>query len=108
MSQKSFNTVEKQPNCTTESGKLEKGLNIRTEFKGNFEHYECKIQLKNIGLTDSGIWTCEMESYVFGPIRGTVQRKDMSLNVIKGQSKIELFNKLKLKLRRDPKYLTFI
>ena len=88
--------------------KVEEGLNNRTTFTGNFKNDECKIELKNVTLADSGTWTCEMESYVFGPIRGTVQMKELSVKVIGKKSKAKLFNKLKLKLRKTPKYFSLI
>ena len=105
---KASDTVEKQPNCFANTSKMEEGLNNRTTFKGNFKNDECKIELKNVTLTDSGNWTCEMESYVFGPLRGTVKRKELSVKVIGRKSKAKLFNKLKLKLRKRPKYYSFI
>merc|ERR1712203_579045 len=57
------------------------GLNSRVAFTGNYDSHECQIEISNAtSLVDAGNWTCDIESYVFGPIRGD---KDIAtINVI--------------------------
>ena len=50
-------------------------------FTGDNDKYECTIQLNYITTGDFGNWTCEMESYVFGPFRGTIKTKMMYLDM---------------------------
>merc|ERR1712156_391134 len=57
-------------------------LNNRAHFKGSYSNNECSIDLENVQLTDQGAWSCEMERYVWGPARGSVHKKSLSLNVI--------------------------
>ena len=40
------------------------------EFVGDYDNYECAIELTNISLEDAGKWTCEIESYYAGRYRG--------------------------------------
>ena len=67
------NDVKKQT-CTE--------LNDRAHFRGSYESHECSIDLENAQLSDQGEWSCEMESYVWGPARGSTHKKSLSLNVI--------------------------
>ena len=57
-------------------------LKDRTVFKGTYNNYECAMELKNIQLFDIGDWSCEMEKYVWGSVRGSTHKKVLSLNVI--------------------------
>ena len=70
---KAHNDVKKQT-CTE--------LNDRAHFRGSYESHECSIDLENAQLSDQGEWSCEMESYVWGPARGSTHKKSLSLNVI--------------------------
>ena len=104
---KHSNTVEKQDNCTLDNGNSEVGeslWNSRITFKGDYHKYECKIQLDHISEWDFGDWTCEMESYVLGPLKGYTKRKIVHLigyNKTKnGRSNYKSFTKLKEELAK--------
>merc|ERR1712150_8717 len=56
-------------------------LNDRARFVGSYKNKECAIELKNVQLSDGGDWSCEMESYVWGVVRGYTHKKSLSLNV---------------------------
>ena len=57
-------------------------LNDRAHFRGSYESHECSIDLENAQLSDQGEWSCEMESYFWGPARGSTHKRSLSLNVI--------------------------
>ena len=40
------------------------------EWSGDYEKFECALTIKNAKLEDSGIWSCEIESYPDGQYRG--------------------------------------
>ena len=42
----------------------------RMEWSGDYEKLECAITIENAKLEDSGIWSCEIESYPNGQYRG--------------------------------------
>ena len=75
----------------------------RVSFKGDYHKYECTIQVEKITTEDEGTWKCEVESYVFGPFRGTVKTKTISMNVFQSQSKSQPKSKLFKKLEKDLK-----
>ena len=56
-------------------------LNDRALFVGSYKNKECAIELKNVQLSDGGDWSCEMESYVWGVVRGYTHKKSLPLNV---------------------------
>ena len=58
-----FGAVRKQ--------KCDQDLKARVQFVGKYSEHECAIQVSNITLSDGGEWTCELESYVWGPISGS-------------------------------------
>ena len=60
---RSYGKVRKQ--------KCDTNWNERIEFLGNYNENECSIELSNLTLSDAGEWTCDLESYVWGPISGT-------------------------------------
>ena len=52
----------------------------KAHFDGNYESNECKLVLKNVETSDSGTWTCRMESYAsIGS--GTSRDKQLKLEV---------------------------
>ena len=57
----------------------------RISYIGSFEAHECKIQLKNVSMSDQGSWTCEVhkteEDVVIENIQLTVLPK---LAIFKG------------------------
>ena len=73
----------------------------RVSFTGDYHKYECTIQVEKITSEDDGTWKCEVESYVFGPFRGTVKTKTILINVFQSQSKSESKSKLFKKLQKD-------
>ena len=69
---KSKHDAVKKQKCPT--------LKNRMQFDGNYEAHECKVVLSNVGLADSGNWTCKIEQYkAIG--RGPVRRKEINLEV---------------------------
>ena len=100
------NQVEKQNDCTLDDlpthPNSSKALS-RISLKGDYHKYECKIQVDGISIDDDGSWKCDMESYVFGPFRGTLNTKTISINVfqkqLKSQPKSKMFQRLKSNLR---------
>ena len=52
----------------------------KAHFDGNYESNECKLVLKNVETSDSGIWTCNMVEYAFMG-RGTSRAKQLKLEV---------------------------
>ena len=68
----------------------------KTHFDGVYDSNECKLVLKNVETSDSGIWTCRMEEYSrFG--RGTSKDKKLklevgsSINIRQGTNKYQNF-----------------
>ena len=61
---KSKHDAVKKQKCPT--------LKDRMQFDGNYNAHECKVVLTNVGMADSGIWTCKIEEYASigrGPVR---------------------------------------
>ena len=54
-------------------------MNDRIEFVGNYNEYDCSIELSNLSVSDAGEWTCDLESYVWGPISGTKDTAEFNL-----------------------------
>ena len=75
---RSSGSVQKQ-NCDHE-------LNDSIRFLGNYNKHECSIQLSNLSLSDVGEWTCELESYVWGPISGNKDKAVLNLMVGSSES----------------------
>jgi hypothetical protein len=71
---KSHGAVKKQT-CTE--------LDNRAIFRGDYNGHECAIDLTNVQLSDNGEWSCEMESYVWGIVRGYTHKKSLNLRVVK-------------------------
>ena len=55
--------------------------NDRIKFVGNYNEYDCSIELSNLSLSDAGEWTCNLESYVWGPISGTTDTAEFYLMI---------------------------
>ena len=53
----------------------------RMSFIGDYSNNECAVELKDISEADSGIWECEMEKYVFGIVRGPIDKVYFNINV---------------------------
>ena len=58
-------------------------LDNRAIFRGDYNSHECAIDLTNVQLSDNGEWSCEMESYVWGIVRGYTHKKSLNLRVVK-------------------------
>ena len=70
---RSYGDVKKQ-SCDT-------NLNDRIQFVGNYNKYDCSIELSNLTLSDAGEWTCDLESYVWGPLSGTKDTAEFNLTI---------------------------
>ena len=60
----------------------------KADFHGNYNNHECAIKVKNATFMDSGIWTCDLESYHFGfnrgdgfKVRGAIEVKVLPLMI---------------------------
>ena len=42
----------------------------RFEFRGSYDNYECGLEILEAEEADDGEWSCEMESYVKGGLKG--------------------------------------
>ena len=56
-------------------------LRNRVKFVGDYDSHECKVELKNVQLSDAGNWTCKVEAYGFFT-RGDIVSKEINLRVI--------------------------
>ena len=54
-------------------------FNDRIRFLGNYGNHECSIELSNLTLSDAGKWSCELQSYVLGPISGSSDKASLHL-----------------------------
>ena len=61
-----------------------RGLEERLEWAGDYESHSCSVRVNEADSLDTGLWTCEMESYKFGGGRGsgTVVSKDIYVQVM--------------------------
>ena len=50
-------------------------LQNRIEFVGEYYSNVCEVRLDALTSDDLGQWSCEMESYVWGAIRGTTDKR---------------------------------
>ena len=63
-------------------------LRNRMNYVGQYDEHECKVELKNVDVSDSGNWTCKVEGYGFFT-RGDIVKKYINLgieNVTRGNS----------------------
>ena len=60
------------------------GLEERVEFAGDYPAHDCSIRVREADSLDTGLWTCELESYKFGGGRGsgTLLSKDIYVQVM--------------------------
>ena len=56
-------------------------LRNRMNYIGNYDKHECKVELSNVDVSDSGNWTCQVEGYGFFT-RGDIVKKQLSINVM--------------------------
>ena len=54
----------------------------RMKFIGNYNKHECKIKIRGVTKMDQGKWTCQLESYVWGPARGSENTASLNLRVL--------------------------
>ena len=59
------------------------------EYVGNYNQHECEVKLDNFKATDEGLWTCELESYVFGGARGYPEKRGITVNHAKDTPEVE-------------------
>ena len=50
-------------------------------YVGNYKSHECKIRLSHVSKKDQGSWRCEIESFMWGPLRGDEASASIHLNV---------------------------
>ena len=55
-------------------------VETRCYLQGNYNHYECAIEVTNAKPEDSGEWTCHMEEYYRGGNRGDSAQVNDSFN----------------------------
>ena len=53
----------------------------RIEFSGNYDKHVCGMKLENVNLEDEGKWSCELEEYRFGGIRGNKAKMEVELKI---------------------------
>ena len=66
-------------------------LKNRMNYVGEYDEHECKVEIKNVEVADSGNWTCIVEGYGFFTT-GDIVKKQLSVDIldatrIKGSSK---------------------
>ena len=60
------------------------GLERRLDFAGDYEVHDCSVRLREATMEDTGLWTCQLESYKFGGGRGSgrLLSKDIYVQVM--------------------------
>ena len=60
------------------------GLEQRLDFAGDYPSHDCSIRVSDAASSDTGLWTCQLESYKFGGGRGsgTLLSKDIYVQVM--------------------------
>ena len=54
-------------------------LQSRIEFVGEYSNQVCEVRIDVLTEEDLGQWSCEMESYVWGAIRGTTDKRGIEV-----------------------------
>ena len=72
------------------------GINSCVKYVGNFTAHECEIEVSNVSSDDSGVWSCDVESYVLGATSGYRVQKELTLTV-KSTGKVFLYNFVRVK-----------
>ena len=57
------------------------GINSRVKYVGNYTAHECEIEVSNVSSDDSGVWSCDVESYVLGATSGYRVQKELTLTI---------------------------
>ena len=57
------------------------GLHSRVKYVGNYTAHECEIEVSNVSSDDSGVWSCDVESYVLGATSGYKAQKELTLTI---------------------------
>ena len=63
----------------------------RMKYVGNYNNHECAIEIKAVTGMDEGLWTCTLESYVYGVTRGSEASGTVELQILdknKGMEKV--------------------
>ena len=60
------------------------GLDQRVEFAGSYPDHDCSLRVSEAASLDTGLWTCQLESYKFGGGRGSgsLLSKDIYVQVM--------------------------
>ena len=56
-------------------------IDSRVKYVGNYTAHECKIELSNVSSDDSGVWSCDVESYVLGATSGYRVQKELTITI---------------------------
>ena len=56
-------------------------LHSRVKYVGNYTAHECEIEVSNVSSDDSGVWSCDVESYILGANRGYKAQKELTLTI---------------------------
>ena len=57
------------------------GIHSRVKYVGNYTAHECEIEVSNVSSDDSGVWSCDVESYVLGATSGYKVQKDLTVTI---------------------------
>jgi len=57
------------------------GIHSRVKYVGNYTAHECEIEVSNVSSDDSGVWSCDVESYVLGATSGYKAQKELTLTI---------------------------
>ena len=58
-----------------------RGMHSRVKYVGNYTAHECEIEVSNVSSDDSGVWSCDVESYILGANRGYKAQKELTLTI---------------------------
>ena len=57
------------------------GIHSRVKYVGNYTAHECEIEVSNVSSDDSGVWSCDVESYVLGATSGYRVQKELTITI---------------------------
>ena len=57
------------------------GITSRVKYVGNYTAHECEIEVSNVSSDDSGVWSCDVESFVLGANSSYRVQKELTLTI---------------------------